>query len=128
MTSMEAADVIEIIKALDEAGVVVWLDGGWAVDAVLEVQTRKHDDLDIVLADVEGLLAALAPKGFAVVDGELRTNFVLGDAGGRRIDAHVVNFDDEGNGIFQMLGGGDGCSRQLDSRALGLSPVREFAV
>ena len=107
MITMEAADVIEIIKALDEAGVVVWLDGGWAVDAVLEVQTRKHDDLDIVLADVEGLLAALAPKGFAVVDGKLHTNFVLGDARGRRIDAHVVNFDDAGNGILQMLGGGE---------------------
>ena len=103
---MEAADVVEIIKALHQAGVVVWLDGGWAVDAVLEEQTRKHHDLDIVLADVEGLLAALGPKGFAVVDGELHRNFVLSDARGRRVDAHVVSFDDEGNAILQMPGGG----------------------
>jgi lincosamide nucleotidyltransferase A/C/D/E len=106
---MQATDVIEIIKVLDQAGVAVWLDGGWAVDAVLEEQTREHYDLDIVLSitDVQTLLAALEPKGFAVVDGELHTNFVLADAVDRRVDAHVVRFDDEGNGIFQMPAGGE---------------------
>src|SRR2546426_719511 len=106
---MEATDVIEIIGALDQAGVAVWLDGGWAVDAVLEEQTREHDDLDIVLSvtDVATLLAALEPKGFAFVSGELHTNFVLADADDRRVDAHVVNFDHEGNGIFQMPAGGE---------------------
>jgi lincosamide nucleotidyltransferase A/C/D/E len=106
---MEAADVVEIIKMLDEASVVVWLDGGWAVDAVLKEQTRSHDDLDIVLSstDVQDLLAALEPKGFAVINGELHSSFVLADATDRRIDAHVVTFDDDRNGIFQMPAGGE---------------------
>jgi hypothetical protein len=37
---MLARDVVEILDRLDAAGVEAWLDGGWAVDAVLGEQTR----------------------------------------------------------------------------------------
>jgi hypothetical protein len=30
---LEAPDVLAILDRLDRAGVVVWLDGGWGVDA-----------------------------------------------------------------------------------------------
>src|SRR5207244_3978400 len=33
---MLASDVVEIYAGLEEAGVEIWLDGGWAIDAVLE--------------------------------------------------------------------------------------------
>src|SRR5258708_7387144 len=28
---------------------LVWIDGGWGVDALLGHQTRKHDDLDVAV-------------------------------------------------------------------------------
>ena len=43
---MHAADVVEVIDALELAGVDVWVSGGWGFDALLEKQTRPHDDLD----------------------------------------------------------------------------------
>ena len=46
---MRAQDVLEIVAYLDAAGVRVWLDGGWGVDALLGEQTRPHKDLDIVV-------------------------------------------------------------------------------
>jgi lincosamide nucleotidyltransferase A/C/D/E len=32
------------------AGLVVWLDGGWGVDALLGYRSRPHQDLDLVIA------------------------------------------------------------------------------
>ena len=38
--TMDAAGVIAVVRALDAAGIVVWLDGGWGVDALLGAQSR----------------------------------------------------------------------------------------
>jgi len=46
---MTAEDAVEILSALEDAGIRVWADG-WAVDAAIGTQTRAHDDLDLVLA------------------------------------------------------------------------------
>jgi lincosamide nucleotidyltransferase A/C/D/E len=40
-----ATDVAEIVEWLRTAGVEVWLDGGWGVDALIGEQTREHKDL-----------------------------------------------------------------------------------
>jgi lincosamide nucleotidyltransferase A/C/D/E len=45
---MDAAALLEVIDCLEGQGVDVWLDGGWGVDALLERETREHDDLDLV--------------------------------------------------------------------------------
>jgi lincosamide nucleotidyltransferase A/C/D/E len=42
-------DAAELIAFLDENGLEVYVDGGWAIDAVLGEQTRPHDDLDIAV-------------------------------------------------------------------------------
>lgn len=39
-------NVINLYQRLLDAGIPIWLDGGWGVDALLEEQTRIHDDLD----------------------------------------------------------------------------------
>ncbi|MGH3426401.1 MAG: nucleotidyltransferase domain-containing protein [Mycobacteriales bacterium] len=44
---MDADDVIEVLDRLDAAGAEYWIDGGWGVDALLGIQTRQHDDLDL---------------------------------------------------------------------------------
>ena len=89
-----------MLDALVAAGVAVWVDGGWGVDALLGEQTRPHADLDVVL-DIEQLAdaqAALAPLGFRLTEDELPTRCVLQDDRGRQLDVHPVRFDANGSG------------------------------
>jgi lincosamide nucleotidyltransferase A/C/D/E len=104
---MAAADVLEIVRRLRAAGIAVWLDGGWGVDALVGEQTRPHDDLDVVvtLADAPAAREALAALGFAVAEDELPTRFVLRDAHDRRVDFHTVVFDEAGGGTQQLQDG-----------------------
>lgn len=106
---MEAGDVVRLLHRVSSAGVTVWLDGGWGVDALLGKQTREHDDLDLVVArrDVPLLVERLGDDGYEVARGALPTCIVLLDAIGRQVDVHPVEFDDAGNGIYRMEDGRD---------------------
>jgi lincosamide nucleotidyltransferase A/C/D/E len=97
---VQAADVLEVLDCLATAGVPVWLDGGWGVDALLGRQTRPHDDADVVLAleQTERAIAALAGLGFAVSQDLRPTRLVLRGGTGRQIDVHPVVFDRAGDG------------------------------
>jgi hypothetical protein len=44
---LDATDVLGILDQLDGAGLMVWLDGGWGVDALLGRHSRPHQDLDL---------------------------------------------------------------------------------
>jgi lincosamide nucleotidyltransferase A/C/D/E len=105
----EASDVLEILDALDSAGIDSWLDGGWGVDALLGEQTRTHQDIDLVveLKDVAAMRSILAGQGFELIEGVPESNFVLRDGRGREVDVHPVRFDDAGNGVYRMEEGGD---------------------
>jgi lincosamide nucleotidyltransferase A/C/D/E len=46
---MTAEDVLELVILFEQNGIEVILDGGWAVDALLGVQTRPHEDLDVAM-------------------------------------------------------------------------------
>ncbi|MGV9838468.1 nucleotidyltransferase domain-containing protein [Nocardia niigatensis] len=46
---MEAADVLDLHRTCARAGITIWIDGGWCVDALLGEQTRPHGDLDIAV-------------------------------------------------------------------------------
>ncbi|MGH9889043.1 MAG: nucleotidyltransferase domain-containing protein [bacterium] len=104
---MNPDSVVEIVAALEKAGVDVWLDGGWGVDALLEEETRDHADLDLILGatDVSGLREALAALGFQPKPGGTATNFVLVDGSGREVDVHAIEFDSRGFGTFQLPDG-----------------------
>lgn len=101
---MKAEDVLAVYEALSAAGVRVWLDGGWGVDALLRRQTRPHGDLDIVVEEhrLADLAAILAARGFFRIrtPDERAWNFVLQDRKGRRVDVHVVVLDAGGNGVY----------------------------
>jgi lincosamide nucleotidyltransferase A/C/D/E len=104
---VSADDVIEILDALDAARIVVWIDGGWGIDALLERERRLHDDLDAAVAfeDLPRVDAALAPLGFARDLSQAEWfpgRVVLRDARGRQIDLHPLKFDPGGNGVQQM--------------------------
>jgi lincosamide nucleotidyltransferase A/C/D/E len=107
-TVIDAAAACRIVDQLEGAGLVVWLDGGWGVDALLGRHTRPHHDLDLVIAraDLAAARQTLAGAGFshdaAAMPG-LPARLVLVDADGRRLDLHPVVFDQLGNG-WQDLG------------------------
>ena len=105
---MKADDVIAVYQSLEESGIKVWLDGGWGVDALLEEQTRPHDDVDVVvrIEDVARMREILSRAGFEFAEGTA-TSFVLRDPVGREVDVHVVRFDEHGNGIYRMQSGED---------------------
>jgi lincosamide nucleotidyltransferase A/C/D/E len=85
-------DAVDVIALLEQNGFEVYVDGGWAVDALLGEQTRPHDDLDIALphAQVPRLRALLSMRAFCEQrrDDSRECNFVLADEAGRRLDVH----------------------------------------
>ena len=101
---MEAADVLDLYNALEGRGVEIWIDGGWGVDALLEKQTRPHNDLDLVIQqkDVPKLVELLDARGYREIKLEIRRphNFVLADTHGHEIDIHVIVLDEHGDGIY----------------------------
>jgi lincosamide nucleotidyltransferase A/C/D/E len=110
---LDAGDVLAILDRLEGAGVAVWLDGGWGVDALMGRQSRPHGDLDLVVArdDCAAARAALAAAGFRHdLDAEpgLPARLVLADADGRSADLHPVVFDRAGNGWQELDGDGWG--------------------
>lgn len=98
------ADVLAVLNLADAAGVRLWLDGGWGVDALLGRQTRPHGDLDVALEarHLDPLQLALHGAGFAPVgeDGATAWNFLLARPGGPVVDLHVIVLDSDGNGVL----------------------------
>src|SRR3954469_20281113 len=76
---MIVADAVHIYTVLEDAGVAVWIDGGWGVDALLGRQLRPHKDLDIAVAwrDVGTLRRVLGHAAYTEVRAESQWNFVL---------------------------------------------------
>lgn len=111
MSEMTSANVIEFLVGMEKLEIQIWIVGGWGVDALLEKQTRPHDDLDIVIQhqDVSTAREFLERRGFQNVPrpDTCDWNFVLGDNLGHEIDFHVIFFDDNGNGIYGPPGKGE---------------------
>ena len=98
---MDAQTVGAILDALAAAGVHHWIAGGWGVDALLGEQTRRHDDLDLVIGaapvarqrrDTEDAKRALDPLGYRFERNDIHLGawfverIVLCHGSGRRVD------------------------------------------
>jgi lincosamide nucleotidyltransferase A/C/D/E len=102
---MDAQEVVRVVDLAGDAGVDMWLDGGWGVDALLGERTREHDDLDLVVEQKHAsrFEASLAPAGYRRVAGEAPKSFVLVDSRGRQVDVHPVRFDEaRGGGVYEL--------------------------
>jgi lincosamide nucleotidyltransferase A/C/D/E len=101
---MTAANVVRLYTELEDLGILIWIDGGWGVDALLGRQTRAHQDLDIAIEEkhVSRLRSFLDERGYKEIKLEQARpwNFVLGDEQGREVDFHVIAVDEQGNGIY----------------------------
>jgi lincosamide nucleotidyltransferase A/C/D/E len=106
---MTSTALVELLRAIAEAGIEVWLDGGWGVDALVGEQTRVHRDVDLVVrvsALIE-LRQVLSSRGFSEKPGGAPSNFVLEHPSGLEVDVHAVTFDGKGNGVYRMASGED---------------------
>ena len=106
---MYAADVVEVIDALELAGVDVWVYGGWGIDALLEEQTRPHDDLDVIIRadDIEAAIRITRGLGFSLMTEELPQGFLVRDMADRRIDFHPIRFRSDGSAVQDIKGSGE---------------------
>jgi lincosamide nucleotidyltransferase A/C/D/E len=97
-------DLCRFLELVDGLGIEIWLDGGWAVDAWLGEQTRRHADVDIVIeaGALSTLVDALAARGYSDVprDDTRPWNFVLGDPAGHEVDVHVIELAPDGTGLY----------------------------
>ena len=117
---MERSDVCELLDLLAADGIRVWVDGGWAVDALLGEQTRCHTDLDIAIEqrDVPRLTELLGARGFHP-KGEPHAspiNYVVVDDRGRELDLHIITLDERGNGVYGSDGGANYTHHALSGR------------
>jgi lincosamide nucleotidyltransferase A/C/D/E len=105
---MDAHSLVRVLDLLEQDGIDVWLDGGWGVDALLEHETREHDDLDLVaeLRQSDRIIELIGDLGYELVDGAPPVSFVLVDRRGRQVDVHPITFDAEGGGVYLLREGG----------------------
>jgi len=107
---MTQKDAVEILRLLKSRGIEVWVDGGWGVDVLLGQQTRLHNDIDVVVREIDigRLTEALESIGYKRGEGGRPFNFVLTDNRGGEVDVHAVVFDSAGNGLYGPQTGGSG--------------------
>ncbi|GCE30526.1 aminoglycoside nucleotidyltransferase [Dictyobacter alpinus] len=101
---MYAHDVLTVLTMLKTAGVSVWLDGGWGIDALVGKQTREHMDVDVVVLLTQADLAhgTLEKAGYRITEDEFPTRFVMQDEAGHSIDFHPIFIDEQGDGVQQL--------------------------
>ncbi len=106
---MDAEHLLRLLDDLRREGVSVWLDGGWAIDALIGGQRRPHDDADLVctLSDVAALTDTLARQGYVLAGGAAPESFELVDADGRQVDVHPVTLTAAGDGRYRMRDGAE---------------------
>ena len=113
---MTADEAIEVLDALDGAGLTVWVDGGWGVDALVGRTTRDHADLDLAidredLPEAQRVLEGMGFRHDRGVEPGLPARLVVRDEAGRQVDLHPLRFDDAGDGWQQLSDEGDDWGR-----------------
>lgn len=98
-------DAIEIINEAEKHGIAVFLDGGWGVDALLEEQTREHNDIDLFMEKrhAETFVSLLKQKGFNEVPEEYTTpaHTIWQDARNRIVDLHLYEPAGDDSFLFE---------------------------
>ena len=104
--AVDAQAVLQVLDALEAAGIRPGITGGWGVDALLGRQTRDHRDLDIGVRDAQVATAVtvLQSLGYAVTADERPARIALASGRGS-VDIHPIEFDATGHGVQQGFDG-----------------------
>lgn len=106
---MDARRAVDLLALFGSNDIPVWLDGGWAIDALLAEQTRTHDDLDLVcrLEDSERIKQTLRDRGYVISSGAPPLSFEIVDKEGHQVDVHPATFRPTGDAAYRMSNGED---------------------
>ena len=101
---MTSDKVLNLYSWFQENGITIWVDGGWCIDALLNFQTRKHDDLDIAVSRKDNikLRELLENNGWKEEkrDDSWECNYVMKSEDMYLIDVHVFEYDEQGKNIY----------------------------
>ncbi len=105
------ADALEVLDVLGSTNIDAWVDGGWAVDALVGYMTRDHADLDLALrsSQFDEARLVLADHGFRLVRDDGPFNVVVLDDRGRLVDLHAFDLSmtvTDDDGIERCAGAG----------------------
>jgi lincosamide nucleotidyltransferase A/C/D/E len=110
--NMSATDVLWVLDALAAESLRFSLAGGWGVDALIGIQNRDHDDLDVVIDDYEHnqpkARQALVKLGFKFVASQTRRTWMpdlatYDDGAGHRVELVSVDWDRLANALDSAL-------------------------
>jgi lincosamide nucleotidyltransferase A/C/D/E len=106
---MTGTDVSAVLAVLQQAGVEVWVGGGWGIDALVGAQTRPHRDLDLMHRREQepAVIAALAEAGYVETLDWRPVRFVVADGDGHEIDLHPLIFTPDGSAVQASLEPGE---------------------
>ena len=104
--TMTAAAVLEVVDALEAAGVDAGITGGWGIDALLRRETRPHGDVDLGIdtEDLDTAIDALERLGYAVAVDQRPARVELAAVNGR-VDLHPIAWNEDGGGWQTGLDG-----------------------
>ena len=99
-------DACWIIGLSAGAGIGVYLDGGWGVDALVGRETRAHNDIDLFVqrGDYQRFVDLIADEGFSEVAASFTTedHTVWQDEAGRIGEVEVSCIDPESQLLFHL--------------------------
>lgn len=102
---VSASDAKEIIQLARDAGIEVFLDGGWGIDALLGRETRSHNDIDLFIEKSRcgDFVATIMAQGFreVITDFSTEGHSVWEDESGRIIDLHRFERSPDGSILYE---------------------------
>ena len=98
-------DAKQIIRLATDAEIKVFLDGGWGVDALIGYETRRHNDIDILVEkkDYHKFIQIIKNNGFYEIKMEYTTtnHTVWEDLKKRIIDLHCFEYTKNGEILYE---------------------------
>jgi lincosamide nucleotidyltransferase A/C/D/E len=102
---MNEKDAVALLNAIESVGIYVWLDGGWGVDALVGLQTRPHNDIDVFVEkkNTSAFINFLTSKGYCEQKMTYTTegHSAWIDSLDHIIDLHLFEFGESGMVYFE---------------------------
>jgi len=97
-------EVLSLYNLFKDNGIMIWIDGGWGVDALIGMKTRDHEDLDIAVhrKDSRHIYELLSKNGYTEEKRDDSTDYmyIMKNDSGIYVDVHVFEYDEFGKNIY----------------------------